>query len=182
MDIGIISVRYAKALYAFASQAGEEDRVYKEMNRLFQALQEVELLRNTLRNPVLTSSQICDIVALVCRSEKKGILSQSTQRFIALVVKHHRTDLMSFIANSYISLYCKQKHIVKGKLILPVPAGKQLQKRLQSFIQSQTNQEVELEVKVDKNIGGGFIIEYDTYRLDASLRTQLSKLQRSLKR
>ncbi len=181
MDLGIMSARYAKALYAYAIQQGEEDRVYKEMNRLFQALQEVEILNNALKNPVLTSQQTINLLGAACQSEKKSILSRSSQRFIALVVKNRRTDLMSFIANSYISLYCREKHIVKGKLILPVPAGKDLQKRLQELIQDRTKQDVDFEVKVDKEIGGGFILEYDTYRLDASLRNQLYKLQRSLK-
>ena len=89
--------------------------------------------------------------------------------------------MMSFIANSYISLYCKHKHIVKGKVILPIAANKDLLKRLQTFVQEQTRQAVDLELEVDKHIGGGFILQYDTYRYDASLRTRLDKLQRSLK-
>lgn len=181
MDIGIISVRYARALFAFASKNKEEDRVYKEMGRLCQAIQDINQLRVTLNNPIVTAPQVCNILETVCQSGNKGILSLSTRKFIALVVKHRRTDLMPFIANSYISLYCKHKHIVKGKAILPMPAGKDLQKRLQTFIQEKTQQIVDFEVEVDKDIKGGFILQYDSYRYDASLRTQLERLQRSLK-
>ena len=40
---------------------------------------------------------------------------------------------------------------------------------------------MEFEVCVDEKIEGGFILEYDTYRLDASLRTQLDQIHRELK-
>ena len=181
MDIGIISARYAKALFAFASKNEEEDRVYKEMCRLRQALIDINPLRAALSNPTVTASQIRNILEKACQSEKKGNLSTSTRQFIAVAVKHRRTDMMSFIANSYISLYCKHKHIVKGKVILPIAANKDLLKRLQTFVQEQTRQAVDLELEVDRHIGGGFILQYDTYRYDASLRTRLDKLQRSLK-
>ena len=39
---------------------------------------------------------------------------------------------------------------------------------------------IEFEVEEDPEILGGFILEYDTYRLDASLRTQFNQLRREL--
>ena len=151
-----------------------------KLSNTFRSVRHVQVNANTISR-YLDCFIDAFILEKACQSEKKGNLSTSTRQFIAVVVKHRRTDMMSFIANSYISLYCKHKHIVKGKVVLPIAANKDLLKRLQTFVQEQTRQAVDLELEVDKHIGGGFILQYDTYRYDASLRTRLDKLQRSLK-
>ena len=33
---------------------------------------------------------------------------------------------------------------------------------------------------IDASIGGGFVLEYDTYRVDASLKTQLQKISKGI--
>ncbi|MBR5928383.1 MAG: F0F1 ATP synthase subunit delta, partial [Prevotella sp.] len=40
----------------------------------------------------------------------------------------------------------------------------------------KTNGTVEFESEVDPDIIGGFILEYDTYRMDASVKTKLNSI------
>ena len=49
------------------------------------------------------------------------------------------------------------------------------------MIKKKTNGTVEFETKVDPEIIGGLILEYDTYRMDASVKSELNKLLVSLK-
>lgn len=51
MDLGIISVRYARALLKCADEQKLEDKVYKEMQTLSQSYLEVPQLRFTIDNP-----------------------------------------------------------------------------------------------------------------------------------
>ncbi|MBR1446518.1 MAG: F0F1 ATP synthase subunit delta, partial [Alloprevotella sp.] len=44
----------------------------------------------------------------------------------------------------------------------------------------RTRSKVEFSTVVDPELGGGFVLEYDTSRLDASLRTQIQELRRTL--
>ena len=54
---------------------------------------------------------------------------------------------------------------------------------MQQMVEERTKGTVEFETEVKPEILGGFILEYDTYRLDASvqrnLRTILSQLKHS---
>lgn len=179
MDIGLVSTRYAKALLRFSVDNREEEKVYQEMVALAKAFQKVQALHPALQNPVLTDEQREKLLTAACNQETK--VSASTQRFIQLVVEKKRTALMHLIALTYQSLYCKQKGIVKGKLIVPVMVSEAVGSKLQQVVADIAQSEVDFEVCVDEKIEGGFILEYDTYRLDASLRTQLQQIHRALK-
>lgn len=179
MDIGIVSVRYAKALLRFATENSEEQQVYAEMETLSAAYRSVPALQVALLNPTLTDRQKSDLLVAACGTEQQ--VSASTQRFVALVTEKKRADLMLFIAQSYITLYRKSKQIIKGRLVVPVEIRQPLAERLQRMVETATGSSVEFEVCVDDAIGGGFVLEYDTYRLDASLHTQINRMRRALK-
>lgn len=181
MDIGIISVRYARALLRFAEANGEEVAVYHEMESMSRSFREVRAMQSMLLNPVLADSRIVELLLAACKISERTV-TKSSHRFIKLVTEHRRADLMQFIANSYVTLYRKKKNVIKGNLIVPSEISESVSQKLRTIVEERSQAEtVEFEVHVDESIQGGFILEYDTYRLDASLRSQLSKLHRSLK-
>ena len=181
MDIGRISVRYARALLRFAGANGEETAVYHEMENMSRAFREVRTMQSMLLNPVLADSQIVDLLLAACRVSGSTV-TRSSNRFIKLVTEHRRADLMQFIANSYVTLYRKKNNVIKGHLVLPSEVDESISRKLRKIVEERSQAgTVEFEVRVDESIQGGFILEYDTYRLDASLRSQLNRLHRSLK-
>ena len=52
MYIGVISMRYAKALLAYADEKGTEDTVYEEAGILADSFSRIPELRQALDNPV----------------------------------------------------------------------------------------------------------------------------------
>ncbi len=179
MDIGIVSVRYAKALLRFAAANGEEESVYKEMCLLADTFVSLPQLHAAMLNPVLTAAQKAALLSEACTPG--GRTTASTARFINLVTDKKRAGIMMFIANSYAGLYRKDKHIVRGRLVVPAEVSDNISRKLRSIVENRTDSHVDFEVAVDSSIGGGFILEYDNYRLDASLKTQLEQVRRELK-
>jgi F-type H+-transporting ATPase subunit delta len=57
MDIGVISVRYARALLKSATDAKLEDAVYQQMQLLAKSYVEVSQLRQTIDNPMLAKEK-----------------------------------------------------------------------------------------------------------------------------
>ncbi len=179
MDLGIISMRYAKALLRFAEEHKEDKQVYDETAQLAETYLTVPALQQAMLNPVLTDAQKEKL--LLTAACGKATPSASLAQFVKLVLKKQRADLMLFVAHSYGTLYRKQKHIIKGKLVVPTVIADSLISKMQQMVEAKSNCKVDFQVKVDAAIGGGFILEYDTFRLDASVRTQLAKLKRELK-
>lgn len=179
MDIGIISSRYAKTLLRFAAENKEEDKVYQEMQTLAASFRSVPALQQAMLSPVLTAGQKENLLDTAAAGDGKP--TETTKRFVRLVTQNKRADLMTFIANTYVELYHKSKHLVKGRLIVPVQVSKATEQKLRQMVESRTGgSNVEFSTDIDPTLGGGFVLEYDTYRLDASLKTQLRELRRVL--
>ena len=69
MDIGVISVRYARALLKSATDANIDDTVYQEMMTVAKSYVEVPALRQTIDNPMLSKDKK-ESLLLVAAGEK----------------------------------------------------------------------------------------------------------------
>ena len=53
---------------------------------------------------------------------------------------------------------------------------------MKQMVESKTLGTVEFQTEVNPEIIGGFILEYDTYRMDASVKTKLNTILTQLKK
>ncbi len=97
MDIGVISVRYARALLKSATDAKIEDAVYTEMQQLAKSYVEVPQLRFTIDNPMLSKDKKEALLLTAAGQEPSNL----TKAFVQLVLKEDRESVMQFIANRY---------------------------------------------------------------------------------
>ena len=178
MDIGVISMRYARALLKSATDQKLEDAVYQEMMTVAKSYLDVPALRHTIDNPMLSKDKK-EALLIVAAGEKPCTLTKS---FIALVLKEDRENVMQFMANSYITLYRKQKNVIRGKLTTAARVSAQTEQKMRQMVESKTNGTVEFETEVNPDIIGGFILEYDTYRMDASVKSKLNNILKQLKK
>jgi F-type H+-transporting ATPase subunit delta len=178
MDIGVISVRYARALLKSATDQKIEDAVYAEMQQLAKSYAEVPQLRQTIDNPMLTKATK-EKLLLTAVGEQPSDLSKA---FIQLVLKEDRESVMQFMANSYVTLYRQQKNVIRGRLITAARVSAATEQKMRRMVESKTNGTVEFETEVDPDIIGGFILEYDTYRMDASVKAKLNNILNTLKK
>ena len=177
MDLGVISVRYARALLKSATDAKIEDAVYAEMQQLARSYVEVPQLRFTIDNPMLSKDKK-EALLLTAVGQKPSDL---TKAFVQLVLKEDRESVMQFIANSYVTLYRQQKNVIRGRLITAAAVSSATEQKMRQMVESKTNGTVEFETEVNPDIIGGFILEYDTYRMDASVKSKLNSILNALK-
>jgi len=178
MDIGVISVRYARALLKSATDAKLEEQVYQEMLLLAKSYVEVAELRHTIDNPMLgKDKKEMLLLTAIGGGEQASALSKA---FIALVLKEDRENMIQFMANSYVTLYRAQKNIIRGKLTTAVAVSPAMEQKMRQMVESKTQGTVEFETEVDPEIIGGFILEYDTYRLDSSVKSKLNNILNAL--
>ncbi|MBO5616251.1 MAG: F0F1 ATP synthase subunit delta [Prevotella sp.] len=176
MDIGVISVRYARALLKCSVESKVEDQVYQEMQTLAESYIAVPELRRTIDNPMVGR----DKKAEVLKAAAGGNVSEITVRLIDLVLNEGRENMVQFIANSYITLYRQQKNIIRGRLTTAVAVSDAMEQKMRQMVEKRTNGTVEFTTDVDPEILGGFILEYDTYRMDTSVKSQLSNILKQL--
>ena len=156
MNTGVISVRYARALLKSAAQQAVKDAVYADMQSIAQSYLDVRQLRTAIDNPMLPKEKKKDILLAACG----GNPSEHTKRFV--------------------TLYRQEKNVVSGRLITAVPVSEDVRTKMQQMVEKRTQANVEFETKVNPDIIGGFILEYDTYRMDVSVQSQLRTILKQL--
>lgn len=178
MDIGVISVRYARALLKSATLESIESKVYQDVSILLDNYTNVSDLKLTIDNPMLTKSVKQKLLETACGKD----ITILTKKFIQLVLNEDRENILQFIAVSYITLYRKQNNITRGILTTATAVTPQTEHKMQMMVEVKTKGTVEFQAKVNPDIIGGFILEYDTYRMDASIKTKLKDILTQLKK
>lgn len=178
MDLGVISVRYARALLKSATDMKQEDAVYKEMQVLLQSYLQVPALRSTIDNPMLGKDKKKALLQMACGGE----VTDLTLRFLKLVLKEDRETTLQFMAASYVTLYRQQKNVTRGKLVTAVAVSPETENKMKAMVESKTHGTVEFNTEVNPDIIGGFVLEYDTFRMDASVKTKLNTILNQLKK
>ncbi|MDR1096598.1 MAG: F0F1 ATP synthase subunit delta [Tannerella sp.] len=176
MDEGLISRRYARAIYFHASDRGEETLLYHRMQVLETLLRKMPEFRESLRSP------------LIPVNEKRILLTDATGRnpeqsyldFINLVMANRRGDALLMISLSYQAFYRQKKkisvvHLTSAKKL----SGKAIE-RIRRLTERQTHGKVEFSTRIDPAIDGGFIFQLNDVRIDASVKGQLNRIGRHL--
>ena len=174
MNTGVISVRYARALLEYAVKLGAEDATYQNMLQLLGTFNSVKELPVVLRDPHLSAKER---TALICAAVEP---SPAFSDFAALVVKQGREEMLPFMAHAYIELYRKKKGILAAKFVTASPVSEEFCREVAAIVGRNSGSTVELECVTDAQIIGGFIIEADSRRLDASVKGQIEKIRKVL--
>jgi len=178
MDLGVVSVRYARALLKSALSMKLDTKVYADMQTLAASYIQVPQLRFTIDNPMLAKDQKQLLLETACGA----VSCELTKQFIKLVLEEGRENALQLMANSFVTLYRQQKDITRGRLITATAVSPKAEAKMKQMVETKTQGTVEFETEVNPDLIGGFILEYDTYRMDASVKSRLNSILTQLKR
>jgi F-type H+-transporting ATPase subunit delta len=176
MNHGAISRRYARALFLYAKKHHKEKEVFHECTALTQSFGQHRTLERCLGNIVLGNKKKEALIE-ACAG---GNASEEFKRFIRLVIAKKRENLLQLICLIYQELFYRETrlldvHLATAKDLDAATTGKIVQKLAQ-----HTEQNIQLHTTVNPEIIGGFVLRWDTYRLDTSVRTNLKRIQKNL--
>lgn len=173
MNIGLIPVRYATALLDFAKEKSLQDKVYEEVKLVEHAFSTFSDFKTILENPVMDKKLKRKVIHTAA-----GIkITPVFEKFVDLLLQNNREDFLRNIGLRYIDLYRESKGILHGRLITAVEVNNSIEKSLISLVEKNIDGTLELEKVIDPSIIGGFQLEVDFVRWDASLKNQLTKIK-----
>ncbi len=176
MDANRISVRYAKAVYEFALEKGEESRLYEEMKVLEGHFKTFQSMKGALDDPTISIEEKEKVLITAA-----GIsVSESYKRLLALILEHKRENYIYPIALMYQVYYRKQKGIVITKLTTSDAVSSEIKEKISNIVADETKEKVDMISITDPSIIGGFVLELEDKRLDASVKNQLIKMKQQL--
>ena len=176
MDNGLIPKRYAKALYKFALEKGETKRIYDLSKRVIDAFKENVDLQKVLSNPFISDDDK-EKLLLSAAGEKDDIFRQ----FVLLIISQKRVEFAYAMMLAYRDIYRKENHISQAKITTATKLDEERMKKLRKLVTDAfKGSELEFSEAIDPSLIGGFVIDVDSVRMDASLSNELEQLRQTL--
>lgn len=177
MDNGLIPRRYAKALYKFALEHKSTEKVYDEMKEVVSSFEKNPELQKTLSNPFIKNE---DKAALL-KAAAGDKVENDYLGFIKLLLEMRREAYAYLIALSYRDLYREENKISQVKITTAVKLPETEIDKLRRMIEkSFAGRTLEYGYAIDPTLIGGFIIDVDDSRMDASISNEIEQLRLNL--
>jgi F-type H+-transporting ATPase subunit delta len=176
MNESKISVRYAKALFALAKDAGSLDVVKKDIELLFQCIREIPDLQYVILSPVIRASEKTKLFGEMFRTSFDNL----TISFVNLVLERRREEFLAGISRHFLTLMKSEQGIQAAELVTAVPIDEALRQSILKLIARKFNAKVELNEALDEKLIGGFILRVGDQQLDASIASKLKRIQEEL--
>ena len=178
MDNGRISVRYARALFLTAQELGCEDAVYNGLTHfVHNYLLAIGQFNEVLADPIVAKEEKVKLVEMAVGEPLHDTLKQ----FIAFVAEQKREDKMFLIALKYMEMYREKHGILSTHVTTATELSESSYDKIKAFIKQTFDADAEIEIKIDPSLIGGFILDIEHTRMDASIAGQLNALKNKLK-
>lgn len=177
MNDGLIPKRYAKALYKLAIENGDTQEIYELLKPISHGLRGLDDVKRVLLNPKIDYQEKGKVMMQLIGA-KPG---SSLDKFILLVIKNNRTELLRKIALSYINIYREEHNIAR---LVITTASELPQEKIDDIVsvvkQRLGDATLEIEQHIDANLIGGFTVKVGDMLLDASVKNELNQLRLKL--
>ena len=170
------ALRYAKAAVQKAIEDGKLDTLAKDMDVVYNTVQNNRDLEAVLQSPVVNTDLKHNVLQAVFAQ-----CSESGKKFLRLIAQNNRAHHLYGIALKVKELYQEHLGNVEAIATTAVPITPELEKDILAKVATLTDKKVTLVNKVDPEIIGGFILRLDDVQLNASVAHQLNTLKQNLR-
>jgi F-type H+-transporting ATPase subunit delta len=180
MNEGLIPRRYAKALYKFALEKGQDKPMYALMQKLSKAFVSDLSLQEVMCNPFIDNNDKVTLLKIASGADES---ISSFFDFLKLLIENKRISFIRSIALAYLTIYRKANNIYLVEVVSATTMDEADQARLHKLIEKHLNGgSMEYSQRVDSQLIGGFVVNIDSERLDASVQNELKQLRLNLLR
>jgi F-type H+-transporting ATPase subunit delta len=171
------AARYAKALFALASEDRRVSEIRKEVDGLALLFSENVALRDALLTPLFPADQRKAALRSIA---KRVSLSQVVSNFFSYLIDQRRIIDYPVIVSEFGRLADESAGLLTAQVITATPLDDRRRDRLRRALSEHTGREVRLEATVDPTLVGGAIARVGDLVFDGTIRTQLAHLRANL--
>jgi len=165
--------RYTTALYDIAEETKSTDKIKQDFEAVKTTIENSSDLRLFLSTPIINCEQKSKVIGEVF----KGQVTDLTKKFLQLLCKKNRENLLYDISVDFLDLLNEERNILEATVKTAVEISSGNKKELVEKLKSYTGKEVDAAFEVDPSIKGGFIAKIQDTIIDASIKRQLELLR-----
>jgi F-type H+-transporting ATPase subunit delta len=172
-----IAAPYARALFDFSVEKNIMHQITADFQNLDIFFSETSELTEYLSSPVVKQEAKREILAKTLKSQ----INAETFKFLMILVKRNRINLLSAVINNYLELVY-QTASIKMIEVSTASAFTNLQKDtlIQKLKELTNAREIRLVITIDPSLIGGFLIKTESKVIDCTIKNQLQQLAKHL--
>lgn len=176
MNESKIPARYARALFLTGKEKGILKMLSDEIQILSEFFENTPAIIPWLRSPAISAEEKKDVL----RKQFESNLSETSLKFIGLVITKKRERYFQEIFRFFIQLYKADAGIKTLVLTTAAPIDDTTMQKLNLWYQQKDKPPHELVTRVKPSIIGGFMLQIDDILYDASVSNELALLKKEL--
>lgn len=173
---GAVARRYAKALFALGSEAGDFQATGRELAQVARAFAE-DPLEGFAGDTTLDRRTRRTVAARV--SEQLGA-SRLMANFLGVLAENNRLPALPAIVDEYRRLEDRSLGRVRARLRSAQPISDEGRRSVLEALERRIGKQILAESDVDASLLGGVVVEVQGRVFDGSLRARLERLKQSL--
>jgi len=169
-----VTNRYAKALIELAISENRLDEISKDLEFVQNSISSIRELMLLLKSPIVKRDKKKRVFSEIFSSK----ISDTTLKFCELIINRDRSELLPDIIKRFFELRDDFLNVKSVFVKSAIELDEKHIDELRSVLEKNLNKKVRLNLSIDKNIIGGFIVQIDDTVIDASLKHQLEILRK----
>jgi len=171
------SKSYALALYELAKESSELDTVEAGIRALKNLLNDSSDFKGAIQSPVIKKEEKRNIMFAIA---DQNSFSSILKKFLGFLSEKNRLFFLNQIIDSFLNFVSSGKGELKAKLISSKELTNAELEKIQSELSNDFKSPIKIEYKYDPSLIGGLVIQVGSIMVDASIKTKLKQLEKSM--
>jgi F-type H+-transporting ATPase subunit delta len=177
-DDAALARRYVGALYELADKEGIVDTIATNMRALRRLWDESPEWRFIANDPRLNGATIIKAAAEVA---KMAELNTLVSNFLAVVAQNRRLNLLPSLVEGFLQEMSTRRGEFRAEVKVARPLSSAQREALAASLNAVAGGKVNITVTEDAALLGGLTVKMGSQFIDASVKTKLDHLERTLK-
>ena len=166
---------YAEALFEAGRDKGKLDALHEQLGQFADAVDRDRELQVFFFSPYLSSAEKVEGIERAISGAEPELVN-----FLELLVDKHRMPEIFRIRRALDELWKHENRRIDVTVTSAVELDPAVVAKIGQEVERQTGEEVDLSSAVDDQILGGIVLQVGNMVLDASIRSRLEKLRKSV--
>ena len=166
--------RYSKAIFEIAEEKNQVKEIYEMLNSAMVLYRTDKEFKNFILNPLIDNEQKKSVL-----NEIFGKDNSENLNILLYILDKGRMNCIKYIVAEYLKIYYRKNRILDVKATFTKELTDEQKKKLIDKLSQKTEKEINLEIKIDKDILGGGIIKIGDKIIDGSIRRELDNWKKS---
>ena len=166
--------RYSKAIFEIAEEKNQVKEIYEMLNSAMVLYRTDKEFKHFILNPLIYNEQKKSVLNKIFGKDNSENLN-----ILLYILDKGRMNCIKYIVAEYLKIYYKKNRILDVRATFTKELTDEQKKKLINKLSQKTGKEINLEIKIDKNILGGGIIRIGDKIIDGSIRRELDNWKRN---